>query len=169
VPWFVIPAAPPRLPNVAADASDGVAGVTVKVAAGLVTVPEVAVIEAEPTDTPVATPVAEIVATVVALEVHVTVLVMSLVVVEPEGVPVAMNCCVPPTGIEAFTGVTAIDVKSFGASPQPDVNATSSDAMNHARNPQWLADLLILSICPPPNPIPKNRRCNRLDRCRCAV
>jgi len=106
--------------------------VTVKVAEPELP-PDVAVIVAVPVDTPVATPGDTTVATAVASEVHVAVLLMSKVV-PAEEVPVATNCCVPPIGIEAVAGVTAIDEKFVVPLPHPAAKATSTDAMKQARN-----------------------------------
>jgi hypothetical protein len=59
--------------------------------------------------TPVANPLATIVALLVSDDVHVTLLVMFWVLVSLK-VPVAVNCCWLPSGIEGLAGVTAIDV-----------------------------------------------------------
>ena len=58
----------------------------------------------------VAIPAVETVATVVADELHVALVVM-LPLLESEKVPVAVNCCVAPTGTETVPGVIAIDVR----------------------------------------------------------
>jgi hypothetical protein len=62
-----------------------------------------------PSSKSVATPADETVATVVADEVHVALAVI-LPLVPSENVPVAVNCCVAPTGTDAFCGVNAIEV-----------------------------------------------------------
>ena len=69
------------------------AAVTVNAAGEDVTVPEDAVIIAEPALTPVARPVALMVAKFVALEFHVTLSVIS-VVLPSEKIPLAANDCV---------------------------------------------------------------------------
>ena len=73
-------------------------------------VPTVAWMVADPSVMPVATPTAETVATVVTEELHVATAVM-LPVLPPENVPVAVNCCVAPTGKERVDGAIAIDVR----------------------------------------------------------
>jgi hypothetical protein len=82
--------------------------VTVRAAGEDVTVPEDAVIIAEPAPTPVARPVALIVAKFVALELHVTLFVIS-VVLPSEKIPLAVNDCVWPVAMEAVAGVMTID------------------------------------------------------------
>jgi hypothetical protein len=74
-----------------------------------VTDPDVAVTVALPAAIPTASPAVSIVATAGADDVHVTVFVM-LPVVPSEKIPVAVNCCLCPTRIEALLGVTRIDV-----------------------------------------------------------
>jgi hypothetical protein len=73
------------------------------------TVPELAVIVTLPEATPVTKPPLLTVATVLSLEVQLAVLVMSFVV-PLELLAVATNCCVLPIAIDAFAGVTAIEV-----------------------------------------------------------
>ena len=85
------------------------ADVIVRVAGEDVTLPEDAVIDAEPALTPVARPAALMVAKLVALEFHVTLFVMS-VVLPSENMPLAVNDCVWPAAIEAVAGATTIDV-----------------------------------------------------------
>ena len=85
--------------------------VTVRAAGEDVTVPEDAVITADPALTPVARPVALMVAKFVALEFHVTLFVMS-VALPSEKIPLAVNDCVWPVAIEAVPGVTKIEFKS---------------------------------------------------------
>ena len=99
-------------------ATDGFAGVTamdVSTAAVKVnevvplTAPEVAlIVTGPPAFTPVAKPAALIVATVVSDELQVTEPVKFCVELSLN-VPVAVNCCVLPAGIDGFAGVTAID------------------------------------------------------------
>jgi len=72
------------------------------------TLPLVALIVDVPAFTAVARPAALIVATVVVPDAHVAVLVRSCVELSLN-VPVAVNCCVFPTGMDGFAGVTAID------------------------------------------------------------
>ena len=85
------------------------ADVIVRVAGEDVTLPEDAVIDAEPALTPVSSPAALMVAKLVALEFHVTLFVMS-VVLPSENMPLAVNDCVWPAAIEAVAGATTIDV-----------------------------------------------------------
>lgn len=85
-----------------------VAAVTVSVADPL-TGPDVAVIVADPCATLVASPVVEVmVATVDALELHCTMLEM-FCTLPSLNVPVAVNCCVTPSGSVGIAGVTAIE------------------------------------------------------------
>src|SRR5262245_21917324 len=87
-----------------------VAGVTVRVAGPLVTLPSVAVMFVVPVATPVASPVLEIVATAVLDDAQVTWLVTSRL--EPsENVPMAANCWVWPLATLGLAGVTAMDTK----------------------------------------------------------
>jgi hypothetical protein len=75
------------------------------------TAPDVAVITVEPTANALARPeLAFTVATAGVPEVQVTLLVKSAVLVS-ENVPVAVNCCVTPSGMLGMLGVTAIDTK----------------------------------------------------------
>src|SRR5580658_5307524 len=87
--------------------------VTVRVAVP-VTVPTIAPKDAEivlvPAATPVANPPLVIVAVTVLDEVHVASEVR-FCVLPLLYVPVAVNCCVPPTAIEAVAGVTAMEVR----------------------------------------------------------
>jgi hypothetical protein len=85
-----------------------VAAVTVKVAEPDLP-PDVAVIVATPTDTPVAMPGDTTVATGRLLEVHAAILLRSTVV-PSVNVPVATKRCVRPIGIEAVNGVTLIEL-----------------------------------------------------------
>jgi len=73
------------------------------------TEPEAAVMVVVPRLRAVARPLTVIDATLVFEEVHVAVPVMSCVV-PSEKVPVAVNCCKVPSGMEGFVGVTAIEV-----------------------------------------------------------
>ena len=66
-----------------------------------------------PIPAPLATPLPPIVATDVFDEVQVTVLVRFLVLASLY-VPVAVNGCVLPLGIDGVAGVTAIDIKVAG-------------------------------------------------------
>ena len=75
------------------------------------TLPLVALIVELPAFTAVARPPEVIVATVVVPEAHTTLPVKSCVVVSLN-VPVAVNCCVPPTMTEGLAGVTAIDTNT---------------------------------------------------------
>jgi len=84
-----------------------VATVTVSVVEP-VTLPEVAWMVALPVPAAVASPAVLLLATVVLSEVQVTELVRFCVLVSLN-VPVAVNCCVVPLGIEGLTGVTAMD------------------------------------------------------------
>ncbi len=97
-------------------ASDGFAGLTVmEVSTGAITFNNVdpliafkaALIEVEPTATPLARPEAVIVAAPGFVDVHVTWPVRSLVLAS-EYLPVAVNCWVMPAAIEGFAGVTVI-------------------------------------------------------------
>jgi hypothetical protein len=72
--------------------------------------PEAASMVALPGTTPTATPVLPIVTEDVLEELHVTAPVRFWVLPSLY-VPVAMNCCVLPVGIEALAGVTEMDVR----------------------------------------------------------
>jgi hypothetical protein len=72
------------------------------------TPPLVALIVEVPAFTAVARPAALIVATAVVPDAHVAVLVRSCVELSLN-VPIAVNCCVLPSKMEGFAGVTAID------------------------------------------------------------
>ena len=63
-----------------------------------------------PSSRSVATPNGETVATVVTDEVHVALGVM-LPLLPSEKVPVAVNCCAAPTGIETLCGAITSDVR----------------------------------------------------------
>jgi hypothetical protein len=84
-----------------------VAAVAVSVA-DPVTEPDVAVIVADPCATLVASPVVVMVATAGVLELHCTEPVMFWVVPSLNA-PVAVNCCVIPSGRVGIAGVTAIE------------------------------------------------------------
>ena len=88
----------------------GSGGMTVMVAEPVM-LPEVAVMLATPTPTPVAKPPVLIEATVGVSEDQVTEAVTSCVLKSLK-VPVAVNCCVVPNGIDGFAGVTVIDVST---------------------------------------------------------
>jgi len=85
-----------------------------------VTVPDTAWIAVFPSATPVANPPLVIVATPVFVELHVAVLVR-FCVLPSLYVPVAVYCCVAPTSIEKFAGVTAIDTNTAGVTVNPVV------------------------------------------------
>ena len=88
------------------------AGVTVSVVLPD-TDPDVAVITVEPAVNTLASPeLTFTVATAGVLEVQVTLLVKSAVLVS-EKVPVAVNCCVTPSGTLGILGATAMDTKSL--------------------------------------------------------
>jgi hypothetical protein len=74
------------------------------------TVPEVAVMVTDPRFLPVASPPTVIEATLVGDALHTTLPVMSCVVLS-ENVPVAVNCCTVPSGIDAVTGVTLMELR----------------------------------------------------------
>jgi len=105
----------------AIDGAVGVTAIDTSAAAVTVTVvdplivPEVAVIVAVPSPTLVASPVVcpamLIVATVGVSELHCTVPVM-FCVLPSVYVPVAVNCCVSPSGSTGIAGVTAIDTSA---------------------------------------------------------
>jgi len=82
----------------------------------------VAEIVVVPVATAVANPPAFTDATPVFDDTHATWLVR-LCVLESEYVPVAVNCCVPPTVTVGFAGVTAIDV-SVGVAAGPNTTST---------------------------------------------
>lgn len=84
------------------------AGVTVRRTGADCTVPEFAMMFAEPALTPVANPVPAMVATFVALELQVTLLVIS-VVLPSEKMPLAVKNCACPVAMDALAGVTVID------------------------------------------------------------
>jgi hypothetical protein len=90
-------------------AIDARAGVTVKVVDPLIE-PEVAVRVVDPAATPVASPLVVMVAAAGFDELQVAELVR-LPVVPFEYVPVAVNCCMPPTGTDGLEGVTVIETK----------------------------------------------------------
>jgi hypothetical protein len=80
--------------------------VTVSVATGLVTPPALAVMSAVPEVTPVTNPVVLMLATFEALFCQVNV----VVTVTPEmSTAVAVNCCCPPTAMEAVVGEMLIE------------------------------------------------------------
>src|SRR5580700_2123604 len=119
VPSLNVPVAKScTVPFLAIDAVVGVtamdcsiADVPVSVAAGLATLPKVAVICVVPAPWPAARPFCEpIVDTAVFEEDQLTVEVMSCVVPSLK-VPTAVNCCVPLGATEAAPGVTATDFK----------------------------------------------------------
>ena len=80
--------------------------------------PEVAWIVVLPVATPAARPALVIVATAVFAEAHVAELVRFWVLASLY-VPVAVNCCVAPTAIEALAGVTATDTKAGAVTVNP--------------------------------------------------
>ena len=75
-----------------------------------VIVPEVAVMVTDPTFLPVASPLTVIEATVAGEELHATLPVMSCAV-SSENVPLAVNCCTVPSGMDAAAGVTLMEVR----------------------------------------------------------
>lgn len=107
--------------SVVPGAIEGVAGETAietRVAAVTVIVvdpltePEVAVIVVLPCATVVARPAVElIVATAGVFELHCTVTVM-FCVLPSLNVPVAVNCCIEPTGSVGIAGVTVIETRA---------------------------------------------------------
>ena len=105
----------------AIDVSVTVAAWTVRVVLP-VTVPRVARIVEVPAVTPVASPAVVIVAKAVFVELHVTWLVI-FCVLPSLYVPVAVNCCVAPTVIVGFAGVTAMDCSVADAA---GLNTTST-------------------------------------------
>jgi hypothetical protein len=72
--------------------------------------PEVAVMVTVPRFLPVASPLTVIEATAAGEELHPTLPVMSCVVLS-ENVPVAVNCCTVPSGMDTPTGVTLMEVR----------------------------------------------------------
>jgi hypothetical protein len=109
VNWSVVPGAIEAVTGVT-PIDTNVAAVAVSVAEPL-TEPNVAVIVAVPGSTLVASPIVEeMVATVGALELHCTLPVMSWVL-PSLNVPVAVNCCVTPSGSVGIAGVTAIETR----------------------------------------------------------
>jgi len=90
-------------------AIDARAGVTVKVVDPLIE-PEVAVMVVDAAATPVASPLLVMVAAAGFDELQVAELVR-LLVVPLEYVPVAVNCCMPPTGTDGLEGVRAMETK----------------------------------------------------------
>lgn len=96
--------------------------------------PEVADMFAFPAAIPLARPVEEIIATAGASELHVTDAVR-FCVLPSEYVPVAVNCCVVPSAIDAAAGVMVIDCKTAGS--------TDSDALFDAIDPSE-AEMLVL-------------------------
>ena len=108
----VVPAAMEVFAGVTAiDTSTG--AVTVSVVEPVILLSAAVIVEA-PVFTAFAKPPAAIVATLGADEPHVAVLVR-FCVLPSLYVPVAVNCCVLPTTIEAFAGVTAMDTSAGGA------------------------------------------------------
>jgi hypothetical protein len=105
---WVVPTAKEGLAGVTAIEVNN-AGVTVRFVDPEI-VPEVAEIDVLPATFPVASPPVEIVAVPVVEEFQVTLLVR-FCVLPSEYVPVAVYCCVAPTVIEAFPGVTASDIR----------------------------------------------------------
>jgi len=99
----------------------------------------VALIVEEPSPTPVARPAAEIVATPEADELHVAVLVRFCVLLSLN-VPVAVNCCVFPTGIVESPGPTAIDTRVAAV--------TVRDVL-----PLTLPDVAVMVVIPAATPV----------------
>jgi hypothetical protein len=87
-----------------------VAGVTLKVALLLLTLPDTALIDVEPMLSAVLSPAELIVATAGTVELHVADEVRSWVDASVY-VPVAVNCCVRPFATEGAFGFTAIETK----------------------------------------------------------
>src|ERR1700691_2112106 len=105
---WLVPLAIDALPGLT-DNDTNTGAVTAKLAEPVM-VPEVAVIVVVPGARLVAKPALVTVAIVVADEVHVTV--VRVCVVPLLYVPVAVNCCFSPAGIDGDAGVTAIDVST---------------------------------------------------------
>jgi hypothetical protein len=100
--------------------------VTVKVVEPLIA-PEVAWIVVVPCATLVAKPAALIVAIFVADELHVAIAVRFCVLLSLY-LPVAVNCCVLPIGIERLAGVTAIETSEGGVTDRLVVPLTAFKA-----------------------------------------
>src|ERR1700720_956550 len=118
----------------------GAAAVTVKVPVfKTVAVPKAGVTAVLPAATPVASPglVVLIVAKPEGTVVHVTRLVMSFSVPSLK-FPIALNCCVCPTVMDAVVGVTAIDC-NVALEPVPIENTTTSSWGNDGL---WLLQLV---------------------------
>ncbi len=98
------------------EGGGGVPGVTVKMAVPEMS-PEVAVMVVAPVATPVARPwepeALETVAVPVSDDDHVTESV-TVAVLRLEYVPMAVNCCVPPTAMEAVVGETVMLTNTAG-------------------------------------------------------
>ena len=94
------------------EVSDG-GGAPVTVRVVVPVMPRIALITVEPGATPVAKPGLVMKAMFVMAEAQVTCPVM-LAVLPLEYVPVAANCCVEPTPMVGFTGVTVIEISDGG-------------------------------------------------------
>jgi hypothetical protein len=103
-----------------------VGGVTVKVLDPL-TEADTAAIVVTPWEALLAKPWLVIVATAVLEELHVAVFVRFCVLASVN-VPVAMNCCVAPSGIEGFAGVTAIETSAGGVTVRVVDPLTEADS-----------------------------------------
>jgi hypothetical protein len=101
-------------------------GVTVNVAAFALTPDKLAVTVVVPSATDVASPVVLMVATAVLDEAQVTNDDMSCTELS-EKVPMAVNCCVMPRGIDAAAGVMVIDVRTAGVTERVADELTESN------------------------------------------
>ena len=145
------------MPGVTAmETSVAVTELTVIVVEPLI-VPDVALIVAVPAPALVAKPPDAIVATEALDELHTAVLVR-FCVVPSLNVPVAVNCCVAPSAIEGFAGVTAIDCSVAAVTVNrvepvtlPSMAATVTVPFaTEVANPCVGAELLIVATVPVP-------------------
>jgi hypothetical protein len=142
-----------------------IAGVTVRVVFPD-TDPDVAVITDEPTVNALASPELALTVAIVGVpEVQLTLLV-KLAVLVSENVPIAVNCCVSPSGTLGALGPTAMETKpltndifaslvvpdtryevstSFGKSPTPGQSVTTSPTLNETAA---LAGVPLTKSCP---------------------
>jgi hypothetical protein len=125
------------------------AGVTVSVAFAD-TDPDLAVITLEPNATALASPELGLtVATVVVPEVQLTLPVKSAVLLS-ENVPVALNCCVKPSGSLGALGVTTIDTTTAGVGvdePPPQAARISSVTIATMRFKLTASIAKVLRVC----------------------
>jgi hypothetical protein len=145
---WVVPSAIEELPGETAIDSKA-AAVTVSVVVPLIE-PEVALRVEVPAAKLAASPCALIVATPVEDDVHRTVGLTSWALPSVK-VPVAVNCCVVPSGMDGIAGVTTIETKAAGVTVNAVVPETEPEAAVIVVVPvvvlvasPWLAEALLI-------------------------